>query len=271
MNPYYQEMTGLPMTREAMREQADRARDMNYLGMMGKLSGDQGMSAAGGGLVSEGTALRKSLSEASALHPDVKKLIQLGYSPEEAKELAKAQMLADIRKKSLNREGVPSGYEPFINPETGQQGIRPMTGSKDLIQKEEGIRQIYKSLEAVDKMQNLVQEHGSELFGPVAGEMESTYGEILSAIAKARNLGVLQFGELQTLMSQYPNPAKLRALGMSNERILASYENLKEQLANAIKVENDTFSQWGMQTPSNPFAPQQQPQQPGGWGIRRKD
>ena len=65
MNPYYQEMTGLPMTREAMREQADRARDMNYLGMMGKLSGDEGMSAAGGGLVSEGTALRKSLAEAA--------------------------------------------------------------------------------------------------------------------------------------------------------------------------------------------------------------
>ena len=284
MNPYYQEMTGLPMTREAMREQADRARDMNYLGMMGKLSGDEGMSAAGGGLVSEGSALRKSLQEASALHPDVKKLIQLGYSPEEAQELAKAQMLADIQKKSNSREGVPSGYEPVMDPETGQRVVRPMVGTKDYQAAMGKIDSMQKAVGGIRRLQKLIRETGNmEAVMPSTTAnslLSNAYMDVQSASRLAQDMGAPQAAELAILAKSIPDPTTMLNSWMrGDEAMIATYDQMLEAAEASMEQMRNQMTGWGYEIPENPYAsmgpqsapqqqPQQQPQQPGTGGFR---
>lgn len=134
---------------------------------------------------------------------------------------------------------VPSGYVRIPDADS-PIGFRdePIPGSKEFEVRRQKAESLKSGVDDIQRMIDLVEKHGSEVYGPVSGTMASLYGQILSHVAAARNLGVLQAGELENLQSQLVDPSKLRSLGVSNETIVAGYKELLRTLRAKLKAES---------------------------------
>jgi hypothetical protein len=70
---------------------------------------------------------------------------------------------------------------------------------------------------------------GTEAYGENAARMSMKRGQIISAVAKLRDMGVLQQGEMENLEEQLPSPAGWGSKLKKNSSIVASYDELRKQ------------------------------------------
>jgi hypothetical protein len=75
---------------------------------------------------------------------------------------------------------------------------------------------------------------GSELWGQDAAKMSGLRASIISRVAKLRDMGVLQAGELERLEESLPDPTSIGAKFRRNKSITTSYRTLDEQFKSRI-------------------------------------
>lgn len=93
----------------------------------------------------------------------------------------------------------PSGEAEYI-PQPGTEPYNAAIGKVRLL--EEALRSINQLQASVEK----AGASGTELVGPLANTLRYQRGNVLSTVAKLRDLGVLQPGEYEVLESQLPDP-----------------------------------------------------------------
>lgn len=103
---------------------------------------------------------------------------------------------------------VPTGMTPAKAP-NGELQYIPQPWSNEYATAQEATREAEDTLKDVTRFQSLVEQvgpSGSEGTGPQATTLKFLRGNVIARVAKLRNLGVLQPGELENIEEQLPDP-----------------------------------------------------------------
>jgi hypothetical protein len=126
----------------------------------------------------------------------------------------------------------PKGYFPVLNPESGLPEYIPQPGTEAynaarsgtaaLEETVRGLQDFLVDIEGDPQHPSPLGPTGTEWTGPAATAIEFKRGNVISALAQLRNLGVLQPGEYETIEKQLPSPTAL----LRNLQGLAAYTPL---------------------------------------------
>lgn len=130
---------------------------------------------------------------------------------------------------------------------TEEGGIRYLPGSKEYTAAQGEVNSLQGAVADIDKMMASIEQHGSESFGAESGRQRQLYGQIVSYIAKLRDMGVLQPGEMENIQEQLQNPAD--GMFTSNATMMAQYEQLKSQFEDKLQSKQQQYSGWGLEVP----------------------
>lgn len=95
---------------------------------------------------------------------------------------------------------------------------------------------------------------GTELWGEGAAKLSTLRGGIIADVAKLRDMGVLQQGELENIEKQLPDPTSWTGPMQNNKSTLAAYKALQDQ----IKVKQANYVKahpWMVPPPPAGFTP----------------
>lgn len=126
-------------------------------------------------------------------------------------ELAATQAAAGAPRWFGPGADIPRGYVPVLGPDGAPQVI-PVPGSKDFAAAQAVTDQAVQGIQTVQGFLALLSDtatggpSGTDLYGPRANELAFRRGNVMSALAALRNLGVLQPGEYEVLKEQLPDP-----------------------------------------------------------------
>lgn len=81
---------------------------------------------------------------------------------------------------------------------------------------------------------------GTELTGEKAGELSTLRAKIVADVAKLRDMGVLQAGELERIEEQLTDPTGWASGLKSNSRIAKGYETLSGQFGDKLKAHRNS-------------------------------
>lgn len=191
---------------------------------------------AAGRAPDKGTTLQQNLAAA-------------GYQPGTPEYQAAMQQAIMKPQTQVNLGNVPAGSERVVSPTTNRAVLRPQLGSKDYTNASEGYLTVGQGIGEVDQMLKMIDKHGTEAFGPQSGVYENLYGQLLSRVAEAQNKGVLQQGETEMIMKGLPNPGDPLSAFTTNDRIKASYNQLRKTLAQKQRILGQKFKDWGYDLP----------------------
>jgi len=169
-------------------------------------------------IASQLTAANRAPPAPSAL---VDKLNQEGLIPGTPEWLTRAKELNDPRAPIQINTGmkIPSGYRPATpeeKAETGAEVVR-IPGVKDpaaeAFERKSGelARQFDPALDAVDRLEALVDQYGTEGMGPfsdqtVVGQMGPLYQQVISALGLLSKSGTIQPSEVDRFATSLPDP-----------------------------------------------------------------
>lgn len=125
--------------------------------------------------------------------------------------LAQARLEAAKPQPVLPYGTPPKGYFPVQAP-GGDIEYIPQPGTQPFQQAEEAVRTQENLMRDLHLFQTSVEKagaSGTELFGELANTLRFQRGNVLSGLAKLRNLGVLQPGEYEILEQQLPDPTSV--------------------------------------------------------------
>ena len=141
---------------------------------------------------------------------------------------------------------VGAGMARVVDPATGIPTDVGLPGSAPHNTALEAITSNERAIARLQELARLVQQHGTETMpGPVKARMASLWGMATSDVAKARNMGVMQPGELAAVQSQMPDPSAIGSMfsGASGEALGAYQQLLEEQMV--IHQRNQSmFGRW---------------------------
>lgn len=160
-------------------------------------------------------------------------LVEQGVDPQKARDMTFKSGT------TVNIGSTPQGARPVTDPDTGEvTGYQPLPGSPQYQKIQDEAQRISQGVNSVTELRSLIDKHGTEATpfssGKVRGKMSDLYGRIVAAIAASRGMGVLQEGERQAVEAQYPDPSKIGSLTKSDERMMAAYESLLEELQTSL-------------------------------------
>ena len=167
------------------------------------------------------------------------------------RDLEFAQMALDAQ----NNEGigieprlgsVPQGMQEVIDPESGERRLEYITGAPKQMDQISADAVYAAAIDDIDRMQGMIEKHGTELFGKDASTMRLLRGQILSHIAKLRNMGVLQQGELEMLEQQLPDPSSYASIPKFRSAMSQAYKELSDQFK---RRRTDEARAFGLEVP----------------------
>ncbi len=198
------------------------------------------------------TAKQRNYEDVLALTgPDGKPL----YTPEEAAELVYKTGT------TVNVGSTPEGSAPVTNDQGDVVGYTPLPGAPNYRKVQNEAQLLADGVQNAQEMIELIEKHGSEgtpLFSDqeVRGRMAYLYNRALAATAGVNNLGVLQEGERKSLEQQYPNPSNFSSNFIPDERMLAVFRELKDELEHKQKAkESQLAGGAGLKERTNPNPP----------------
>jgi hypothetical protein len=144
----------------------------------------------------------------------------------------------------INMAKMPTGYV------RQGEGMRPVQGSPDYVKAQQEVNSASTGISTVDMMIKSIDESGSEMYGPESGRQAQLYGQILSEIAKLRDLGVLQPGEVEMMQDQLTDPSTMAGATTSKATMLAQYKQVRKMLDDKLKGKMSTYSKWGIKQPT---------------------
>lgn len=140
---------------------------------------------------------------------------------------------------------VPSGA--VREEKNGETVIRYLPGSSEYEKRVEGFEGLESAENRLNQMSALINKYGTEIWpGEAKGTMSNLYGAILSDVAKARNLGVLQPGELDFIQMQIGNPSDINSLLVGKEGMTAQYKRQISELKSVMEVIRERLKKQGI-------------------------
>ncbi len=144
------------------------------------------------------------------------------------------------------RQGsVPAGFNEYVAAD-GSTYMAPAPGSQPYVDAQTEIETSENAIREIDTMLESIRASGSEMFGAEAGRQGLRYRNIVAAIAQLQNLGVLQEAEAERLEASIPDPSSITGATTSNDRMIASYEELQKLFQNKLRGANRKYSLWGL-------------------------
>lgn len=113
------------------------------------------------------------------------------------------------------------------------------------------------SVDTVGQMLESIKLHGSEAFGVESGNQAFIYGQLVSEVAKLRNLGVLTPGELEFVAEGMTDPSSFDGSFTGQERLEQNYQTLLEFMQKKIRDANQRYAYWGIGSQLDKTTPQQ--------------
>ena len=159
---------------------------------------------------------------------------------------------------SVNTGSIPSG---FVQEET-PEGLRlsPISGSPEDVERREGLIALEGVYTDISELEQLVKEHGTEVYGDVARRMAALRNRIVGNIPAVRQTGVLQEGELKRIEDELPSGNSLLKPGFA---ILPLLSGFREEVERTLGAKRQLY---GM----DPVVPSgQSPGAASGWSIVR--
>lgn len=183
------------------------------------------------------------------------KLAEMGGDPQLISNLFKMSKLAEPEKEGQSLgDQIAAGIAKGVGIQKGRQtleqqnlskqlpeGLQVRQGatiSKDDVKKVKDTKEFTLSyIENLDKLDKLIEEHGSEFTGETKGTM-STIQTNLVALAKGEgdlNLGVLTGPDMDVVLGKIPDPTSIKA----NIATSIPFTNYKKQMRAQIKAAKD--------------------------------
>jgi len=113
------------------------------------------------------------------------------------------------------------------------------------------------SVDTVGQMLESIKTHGSEAFGTESGNQAFIYGQLVSEVAKLRNLGVLTPGELEFVAEGMTDPSSFDGAFTGQERLEQNYQTLLLFMQKKIRDANQRYQYWGIGSQLDRTTPQQ--------------
>lgn len=113
------------------------------------------------------------------------------------------------------------------------------------------------SVDTVGQMLESIKTHGSEAFGTESGNQAFIYGQLVSEVAKLRNLGVLTPGELEFVAEGMTDPSSFDGAFTGQERLEQNYQTLLLFMQKKIRDANQRYAYWGIGSQLDQTTPQQ--------------
>lgn len=177
-------------------------------------------------------------------------------------DIAAARILADLGVAGANglppgteQGAIPSGYSRSVID--GQTVDVPNPGTNDYDKRVSELQTLETAVRDIDEMMTLLNQSGTEFFGAESGKQAVTYGQIISHIAKLRDLGVLQQGEAERLEEQLTDPSGLSGAVTRNETIRAQYNQLLKFFQHKLKDANQRYQYMGIGSQLDKTTPSQ--------------
>ena len=172
--------------------------------------------------------------------------------------LQKPQVQMQMGSIPAGAERLPSGH------------IKYLPGSKPFNEIQSKINYLAEGRGNVQNMIDSLDKYGSELWGAESGKQAVLYGQVLSYIAKLRDMGVLQPGEVEMMQNQITDPSGKEASITSNARMKAQYGEVLRQLNEKVESLGNQYKDWGINVPEQASNKEPVVQDTGdGWTVKR--
>jgi hypothetical protein len=175
---------------------------------------------------------------------------------------AERKAVPDMPKLSPGWMYGPSGAGVVAMPIPGTEDYAKATGANSALQgAEQRIGRLNDMLLGAEKTVNGRKIRtggvGTELWGENAATYSTLRGQIIADVAKLRDMGVLQAGELERIEQQLPDPSGLMAPLRRNKSIARGYAELQEQFK-LKRQQHLSANPWLIPPPPPGFTPQGQ-------------
>jgi hypothetical protein len=135
----------------------------------------------------------------------------------------------------------PSGYRG-----TGEgQGIAPAPGHPDVAKAQTEINALYEAKAIISRMKDLTSDfENREIWSEKGGAVETNYGQMTANIAKLRDMGVLQPGELANIERTLPKPSAMQSLAIPTKYTKGAWNELDRLLDEKVEKKRAQYKNW---------------------------
>ncbi len=166
---------------------------------------------------------------------------------------AARQRIADLKAAALllPAEGgselgaIPSGFERYQHPELGVV-LRALPGTQPYVKAQEELSGYESAIIDIDDILTGLEETGTEFFGAESGRQAFAYGQVLSHVAKLRDLGVLQKSDIEFLQDALTDPSGFSGATTRTSTIIAQFEKAQKFFQAKLANANGKYKLWGL-------------------------
>ena len=178
------------------------------------------------------------------------------------------QQIMDFRKSGQPQTDIRMGSVPAGAVQTGKgkdSAIKYLPGSQPYVTAEQGVGNLEASITNIENLMSSIDQYGSEYYGAESGKQALMYGNALSAMAKLRDLGVLQKADIDMMQAQMTDPSSLAGLSTKKSTMKAQYQEVLKQLRDKYKAHLKSYESWGIK--GNLDLNKDSPPIPPGWSV----
>lgn len=140
---------------------------------------------------------------------------------------------------------IPSGFERYQHPTLGTV-TRALPGTQPYVKAQEEISGYESAIVDIDEVLTGLAETGTEFFGAESGRQAFAYGQILSHVAKLRDLGVLQKSDIEFLQDALTDPSGFSGATTRTSTIIAQFEKAQKFFQAKLANANGKYKLWGL-------------------------